>query len=359
MARIDSFLRLVAEQKASDLHFHSGAPPTIRFDGELLPLPFRTLSDSETRRFLDEILTAEQKEILSVQGQVDVLYSLPQVGRFRGNVFNQVEGWSAVFRVIPGLIPTLDDLALPPSIEKLSRLQNGLVLVTGPTGSGKSTTLAALVRQINETSARHIITVEDPIEYVHEQVKSQITQRQVGKHVESFGAALRSALREAPDVLVIGEMRDSETIQLALSAAETGVLVFGTLHTNTAARAVDRILDTLSEDIRDHARGVLSVLLRCVLAQRLLRRSTGEGRVAAVEVLMGSPALGHMIREGKTHMIEGTLQSANDVQGSLGFDNCLFRLAKERLVTSDEAVAFARIPDSLKRRLSEMPRDDQ
>ena len=359
MARIDSFLRLVAEQKASDLHFHSGAAPTIRFDGDLLALPFRTLSDSETKRFLDEILTTEQREILSVQGQVDILYSLPQVGRFRGSVFNQVEGWSAVFRVIPGAIPTLDELGLPPSVEKLSRLQNGLILVTGPTGSGKSTTLAALVRQINESSARHIITVEDPIEYVHEPIKSRITQRQVGKHVESFGAALRSALREAPDVLVIGEMRDSETIQLALSAAETGVLVFGTLHTNTAARAVDRILDTLSEDIRDHARGVLSVLLRCVIAQRLLRRSTGEGRVAAVEVLVGSTALAHMIREAKTHQIEGTLQSANDLKGSLGFDNCLFRLAKERLVTSDEAVAFARVPDALRRRLAEMPRDDQ
>jgi len=160
-------------------------------------------------------------------------------------------------------------------------------------------------------------------------------------------------------VLVIGEMRDSETIQLALSAAETGVLVFGTLHTNTAARAVDRILDTLSDEIRDHARGVLSVLLRAVLAQRLLRKSTGEGRVAAVEVLMGSPALGNMIREGKTHQIEGMLQSANDLQGTLGFDNCLFRLARERLVTQDEAIGFSRVPDALRRRLAEVPRDDQ
>lgn len=359
MARIDAFLRLVAEQKASDLHFHSGAPPTIRFDGDLLPLPFRTLSDLETRRFLNEILTSEQRELLTVQGQVDVLYSLPGSGRFRGSIFNQVAGWSAVFRVIPDSIPTLDSLGLPPSVSKLARLQNGLVLVTGPTGSGKSTTLAALVRQINEASARHIITVEDPIEYVHEPVLSRITQRQVGRHVETFGAALRSSLREAPDVLVIGEMRDSDTIQLALSAAETGVLVFGTLHTNTAARAVDRILDTLSEDIRDHARGVLSVLLRGVLAQRLLRRSTGDGRIAAVEVLLGSPALGHMIREGKTHQIEGALQSSNDLQGSLGFDNCLFRLARERLVTSDEAAAYARAPEGLKRRLAEMPGDDQ
>jgi twitching motility protein PilT len=359
MARIDSFLRLVAEQKASDLHFHSGAPPTIRFDGQLLALPFRTLSDLETRRFLDEILTTEQNEILSLQGQVDIIYSLPQVGRFRGSVFNQVEGRSAVFRVIPNSIPTLDDLGLPPSVGKLAKLQNGLVLVTGPTGSGKSTTLAALVRQINEAAARHIITVEDPIEYVHEPALSRVTQRQVGRHVESFSAALRSALREAPDVLVIGEMRDSETIQLALSAAETGVLVFGTLHTNTAARAVDRILDTLSEDIRDHARGVLSVLLRAVIAQRLLRRSTGEGRVAAVEVLVGSSALGHMIREGKTHQIEGALQSANDLQGSLGFDNCLHRLARERLVSADEAIAFARVPEALSRRLTEIPRDDE
>ncbi len=359
MARIDSFLRLVAEQKASDLHFHSGAPPTIRFDGDLVPLPFRTLSDAETRRFLDEILTPEQKAILGAHGQVDVMYALPQVGRFRGSIFRQVGGWSAVFRVIPGSIPSLDDLGLPPSIQSLGRLQNGLVLVTGPTGSGKSTTLAALVKEINGRAAGHIITVEDPIEYVHDPLMSRITQRQIGKHVESFGAALRSALREAPDVLVVGEMRDSETIQLALSAAETGVLVFGTLHTNTAARAVDRILDTLAEDARDHARGVLSVLLRGVLAQRLLRRASGDGRVAAVEVLLGSPALGHMIRDSKTHQIEGMLQSANDRHGNMGFDNCLFRLARERLVTVDEAVGFARIPDALRRRLAEIPRDDQ
>ncbi len=359
MARLDSFLRLVAEQKASDLHFHSGAPPTIRFDGDLVRLPFRMLSDMEARRFLEEILTFEQKEILSVQGQVDVIYSLPQVGRFRGNIFSQVEGWSAVFRVIPGAIPSLDDLGLPPSIEKMARLENGLVLVTGPTGSGKSTTLAAMVRHINERSARHIITVEDPIEYVHEPMQSRITQRQVGKHIETFGAALRSALREAPDVLVVGEMRDSETIQLALSAAETGVLVFGTLHTNTAARAVDRILDTLSEDIRDHARGVLSVLLRGVISQRLLRRATGDGRVAAVEVLLGSSGLGHMIREGKTHQIEGNLQSANDPQGTLGFDNCLFRLARERQVSADEAATFARAPEALRRRLALIPGEEQ
>lgn len=359
MARIDSFLRLVAEQKASDLHLHSGAPPTIRFDGELLALPFRTLSDLETRRFLEEILTKEQSDILSRQGQVDIIYSLPRVGRFRGSVFEQVEGRSAVFRVIPNAIPTIADLGLPPSVEKLGNLQNGLVLLTGPTGSGKTTTLAALVRQINESSARHIITVEDPIEYVHDPVLSRVTQRQVGRHVESFSSALRSALREAPDVLVVGEMRDSETIQLALSAAETGVLVFGTLHTNTAARAVDRILDTLSEDIRDHARGVLSVLLRAAIAQRLLKRSTGDGRVAAIEVLVGSTALAHMIREGKTHQIEGALQSANDLQGNLGFDNCLYRLARERLVTPEEAIAFARVPDALTRRLAELPRDDE
>ena len=186
MARLDAFLRLVAEQKASDLHFHSGAPPTIRFDGDLLPLPFRTLSDVETKRFLDEILTAEQKEILSVQGQVDVLYSLPQIGRFRGSIFTQVQGWSAVFRVIPGSIPTLDDLGLPPSIERLARLQNGLVRVTGPTGSAKSTTLAARVRQINQTSPRHIITVQAPLHNWHEPGPSRTTPPQVVQDVQAW-----------------------------------------------------------------------------------------------------------------------------------------------------------------------------
>jgi twitching motility protein PilT len=357
MARIDSFFRLVSEQKASDLHLHAGAPPVIRFDGDLLPLPFRTLTEAEMRKLLDEMLTPEQHELLDAQGQVDLIYGLPGVGRFRGNVFTQTKGWSAVFRVIPAEPPALAALDLPPSIANFARLQNGLVIVTGPTGSGKSTTLAALVREINERSARHIITIEDPIEYVHTPRQSRVTQRQVSRHVATFASGLRSSLRESPDVLVIGEMRDAETVQLALSAAETGVLVFGTLHTNSAARAVDRILDTLPEEVREHARGVLSVLLRGVVSQRLLKASSGEGRAAMTEVLVGSTAIGAMIRDGKTHLIDAALQSASDPRGLLGFDNALFRAVNERRIAPEEALAYARQPESLQRRLGETPLD--
>src|SRR5262245_57073261 len=208
MARLDSFLRIVAEQQASDLHFHSGSVPVIRHDGELLDVPFRTLSAAETQRFLWEILTDEQRQALGRDRQVDFLYRIPDVGRFRANVFTQSQGLGAVFRIIPAEAPSLASLGLPAVLKRLAGLQNGLVTVTGPTGSGKSTTLAAMVREINETQARHVITIEDPIEFVHEPIQSVITQREVGRHAGSFADALRSALRESPDVLVVGEMRD-------------------------------------------------------------------------------------------------------------------------------------------------------
>jgi twitching motility protein PilT len=227
LARLDSFLRLVVEQKASDLHFHSGVVPLIRHDGDLVPLNFRALSDTDARRFLLEILTPEQRTSFDRDQELDFIYNLPEVGRFRANLFQQARGIGSVFRIIPNRLPTIEELYLPPVVKKLTQLQNGLVLISGPTGSGKTTTLAALVHEINKTSSRHIITIEDPIEYVHSPLQSVVTQRQVGRHVESFSSALRSSLRESPDVVVTGEMRDLETIQVALQAAETGVLVFG------------------------------------------------------------------------------------------------------------------------------------
>ncbi|HEX6241956.1 MAG TPA: PilT/PilU family type 4a pilus ATPase, partial [Polyangiales bacterium] len=283
MARIDSFLRMVAEQKASDLHFHAGVMPMIRHDGELVELPFRPLASEETRRFLHEILTPHQRERFEEDGELDFAYDLVGVARFRVNLMVQSRGPGAVFRIVPTSTPTLDQLAMPQSVKRLCRLSSGLVLVTGPTGSGKTTTLSAMVNEMNRTQSRHIITVEDPIEFVHEPVQCVITQRQVGSHVDSFATALRSSLRESPDVLVVGEMRDLETVALALQAAETGVLVFGTLHTNSAAKAVDRIVDVFPEEQQEQARGLLSVLLKGVLAQQLVRRASGEGRVAALE----------------------------------------------------------------------------
>lgn len=354
MARLDSFLRLVVEQGASDLHFHAGNPPIIRYDGDLVPLPFRSLSETETRRFLFEILTPEQRERFERDLGLDFVYVLDSVARFRANVFVQNQGMGGVFRIIPNRLPTLQELDFPPVVKKLTELANGLVLVTGPTGSGKTTTMAAMINEINKSSQRHVITIEDPIEFVHTPIRSVITQRQVEEHSESFHSALRAALREAPDVLAVGEMRDLETVQLAISAAETGVLVLGTLHTNSAAKAIDRIIDIVPEESREQIRGVLSVLLRGVVAQRLCKRATGEGRVAAMEILLQSWAVSHMIRENKLHQIEGFMQSAsNDTSGTQSLDAGLARLVRGGFVSMSEAAQYAAYPQQLKEMVGE------
>jgi twitching motility protein PilT len=354
MARIDSFLRLVAEQQASDLHFHAGGVPLIRHDGELIPLPFRDLSDAETRRFLLEIMTPEQTETLNKDQQVDFIYALPEIGRFRASVFIQSRGLGAVLRVIPNRIPTLDELGFPPGVKRLLELKNGLVIVTGPTGAGKSTTLAAMVREINATQCRNIITLEDPIEYVHEPIQSNIIHREVGNHTESFSTGLRAALRESPDVLVLGEMRDLDTVQLALQASETGTLVFATLHTNSAARAVDRILDAIPEENREQARGTLSLVLRAVIAQRLARLASGDGRVAVLEVLLQSWAVANLIRESKVHQLEAQLRSGGEANDSLGFDASLLKLVREGRITNEEALRLSSQPEPLSRRIGEL-----
>ena len=358
MPRIDSFLRLVAEQGASDLHFHAGNVPIIRHEGELMPLPFRILSEVETGRFLLELLGEEQRAQFERTREADLVYSIEGVARFRVNIFVQSHGLGAVFRVIPNKVPTLDELNLPLALRRLTQLTNGLVLVTGPTGSGKSTTLAAMVDEINKTSQRHVISIEDPIEFLHKPIKGAITQRQVGKHAESFSSALRSALRESPDVLVVGEMRDLETIQLAISAAETGVLVIGTLHSNSAPKAIDRIIDVIPEESRDQVRSTLSVLLRGVVSQHLAKHATGEGRVAVMEVLLQSYAVSNLIRENKVFQIDGYLDAAScDGSGMQSLDASLFKLVKQGEVTLEEALKLANQPESLKRLAAELPED--
>jgi twitching motility protein PilT len=358
MPRIDSFLRLVAEQGASDLHFHAGNVPIIRHEGELMPLPFRVLSEVETARFLLELLSDEQRAQFEKTQEADLVYSIEKVARFRVNVFVQSAGLGAVFRVIPNEVPTLEQLNLPPAVVRLTQLSNGLVLVTGPTGSGKSTTLAAMVDGINKSSQRHVISIEDPIEFLHRPIKGAITQRQVGKHAESFAGALRSALRESPDVLVVGEMRDLETIQLAISAAETGVLVIGTLHSNNASKAIDRIIDVIPEESRDQVRSTLSVLLRGVVSQHLAKHASGEGRVAVLEILLQSYAVSNLIRENKVFQIDGYLDTAaHDGSGMQSLDACLFNLVKQGEITVDEALKFANQPESLKRLAAELPED--
>ncbi len=355
MARIDSFLRLVAEQRASDLHFGAGNIPMVRHDGDLVPLPFRALSETEAERFLLEIMSPDQRRVLKEEQQVDFVYALEGYGRYRANAFRHSKGLGAVFRIIPDRIPSMEDLKLPASLKKLTEMANGLVLVTGPTGSGKSTTLAALVAEINRTSNRHIITIEDPVEFLHEPINCVVTQRQVGLHAESFAAALRSALRESPDVLVVGEMRDMETISLALSAAETGVLVFGTLHTNSAPKAVDRILDSYPEESRDPVRGVLSVLLKGAIAQHLIRVSSGDGRLGVFEVMLHDYAVANLIRENKLHQIDGYLASAENANtGVQSLDGHLIRLLRQGLVTLDDALLVANHPDRIRKAAAEL-----
>jgi twitching motility protein PilT len=358
VARLDSFLRLVVEQHASDLHFHSGVTPLIRHDGDLVPLNFRALSEADTRKFLLEILSPEQRERFERDREIDFIYELPDIGRFRANMFQQARGIGSVFRIVPNRLPTIEELYLPPVVKKLTQLQNGLVLITGPTGSGKTTTLAALVHEINKTSSRHIITIEDPIEYVHTPIQSVITQRQVGKHVDTFSSALRSSLRESPDVVVAGEMRDLETIQVALQAAETGVLVFGTLHTNSASKAADRIIDVFSEESREQIRGVVSVMLRGVLAQVLVKRSSGEGRMAALEVMLQTVGISNLIRENKCYQIDAYLQTADPGSGMQSLDACLFQYIKDGVVSLEEALRVANFPDILKRMALELPEDN-
>ena len=348
--RIDSFLRIVMDQRASDLHFHAGTVPTIRHDGDLIKLPFRPLSADETRRFLYEIMSGSQREQFERTLELDFAYGLEGVGRFRVNVSMQSRGMGAVFRIIPGKIPTVDDLSLPRVLKRLGYLENGLILVSGPTGSGKSTTLAAIVHEINRTQHRHIITVEDPIEYIHTPVKSLITQREVGTHTESFASALRAALRESPDVLVVGELRDVDTVLLALSAAETGALVFGTLHTNSAAKSIDRIIDLSPEEQQGQVRATLSSLLRAVVAQLLVCRAGGEGMLAVTEILLPSIALSHMIRDNRIHQIDGYIQQ-HETEGSAmqSFDTVLCRYVQQGLVDVDEAVRVARSPDVVRK----------
>jgi twitching motility protein PilT len=358
MARIDSFLRLVVEQGASDLHLGAGAPPTVRLNGELVPLPFRALSDLEARRLILEILTDAQRETVETDKDLDVVYDVDQKGRFRGNVFFHKQGIGSVFRVIPRKIPTLEELNLPPAVKNFTRLANGLVLVTGPTGSGKTTTLAAIINEINRTYQRHIITIEDPIEFIHEPMMSLVTHREVGSHADTFAGALRAALREAPDVLVVGELRDEDSVALALSAAETGVLVFATMHTNSAAKSVHRLIDLVPDSAQDHMRGMISVLLRGVIAQRLCLRRGGEGRIAAVEILIHDFAVANMIRDDKLHQLEALLQTASpETSGMQSLDRCLFGYVKARLVDPAEALKVANNPDILASAIAELPRE--
>ena len=336
MPQIDQFLRLLVQQKGSDLHLSCGSPPVMRVHGHLQRIKFRDLTPQDMRALVPEILDDEQREVLDEKHDIDFAYEIDGVARFRGNAFFQHRGMGAVFRVIPSKVLTADELNLPEAIRGLTKLTKGLVLVTGPTGSGKSTTLAAMIDLINQTRGEHIITIEDPIEFVHQNQQSLVNQREVGPHTASFSAALKAALREDPDVILVGEMRDRETVSLGLTAAETGHLVFGTLHTNSAHKTVDRIIDIFPADQQEQVRAMLSESLRGVVAQQLMRKKGGDGRVAAHEILIGTAAVGNLIREGKTFQIPSIIQTGKR-DGMVQMDQSIMSFLNSGVIDPEEA----------------------
>jgi len=337
MARIDALFEIMESRGASDLHMPVGYPPMLRLHGELTPIENKPpLTAESNREILFEILTPEQREEVTENLDFDMAYELPGVGRFRCNYFYQRNGVSAVFRIIPTEILTLEQLRLPEAIQTIAGFKSGLVLVTGPTGSGKSTTMAAMLDYVNTTRSGHIITIEDPLEFVHPNKKCIFTQREIGTHAASFADALKVASREDPDIILVGEMRDLETIGLALTCAELGILVFGTLHTNSAAKTVDRIINAFPADRQPQARTMLSESLKAVIAQQLLKTKNGQGRCAANEILLGSTALASMIREGKISQI-GSLIQTGTAQGMQTMDQHLQALIKEERITREAA----------------------
>ena len=334
---INNFLQYAVSMGASDLHLSCGSVPLMRVHGELRPLKWAALDAKETLQLIAQVLTPEQQKEFSRQLDLDFCYEAPNIGSFRANILKQRNGVDAVFRIIPTNIRPLEDLGLPRIVKDLTHFHHGLVLVTGSAGNGKSTTLAAMIDHINSKRRLHIITIEDPIEFVHPPKLANISQREVKSHTESFSSALRASLREDPDVILIGELRDLETISMAITAAETGHLVFGTLHTRTAPKTVDRMIDVFPANQQNQIRTQLSEALRGVISQQLVPRADGKGRVVAYEILVGTPAVANLIREGKTFQIPSLMQiGARD--GMCLMDQCLTRLMNEQLISEEEAL---------------------
>jgi twitching motility protein PilT len=339
MAKIDEFLRLMKQQNASDLHLSSGSAPYLRVNGAMVKLNYREVSEEACQSLIFQLLTDTQKELFAENWELDFSYPLAGLGRFRINVFMQRKGIAAVFRLIPEKVQTVDELGLPEQLLDLINISEGLILVTGPTGSGKSTTLASLIDFINASQRAHIITIEDPIEFVHSNQQSLISQREVSSHTRSFQDALRAALREDPDIILVGEMRDLETISLALTAAETGHLVFATLHTNGAVKTVDRIIDVFPPGQQAQIRTMLSESLRGVVAQALLPSVDGQGRVPVTEILVNAPSVSNLIREGKIFQINSVMQTGRGY-GMCTFDSSVNELVRKGLITREVGSNF-------------------
>jgi len=345
MAKIDAFFNLMDEVGASDLHLASGSQPILRVRGDMERVKFPPLDNDELKTMLYEIAPEFKVKVFEETGDVDFGYEIPGKARYRANFFNQKNGVAAVFRQIPSRVMTADQLGLPPILKKFAGLHKGLVLVTGPTGSGKSTTLAAIVDHANKNRRDHIITVEDPIEFVHESHQCLVNHREVGLHTKSFAAALRGALREDPDIILVGEMRDLETIELALTAAATGHLVFGTLHTPSAAKTIDRVIDVFPSGQQNQIRNTLSEALKGVVAQTLFKRADVKGRVAALEILVVTPAISNLIREAKTFQIPGMLQVGKKY-GMQTLDDAIMDFLTKKMISPEDA--YSRCIDKAK-----------
>src|SRR5215469_5507641 len=336
MAQIDTFLEEVLKRRGSDLHFIAGDPPRVRLHGELQPLQPQPLDPEFAKTALYEIMPRKAVERFESKDGADFAYQLPGKARFRTNVLRHLNGMGAVFRAIPAQALTMDQLDMPEAVRQLCQVNSGLILFTGKTGSGKSTSLAAMIDDINTRMKGHILTIEDPIEFVHPRKSCLISQREIGVHAPSFAAALHSALREDPDVILVGELRDLETMSIAVTAAEMGILVMGTLHTNGAAPTVDRMINVFPADKQSHVRTMLSTSLRGVVSQQLLQRTDKQGRVAALEILVNTPAAANLIRQGKLDQLENVMQ-AGGASGMRTMDSAIEQLFNQRQITGKEA----------------------
>ena len=340
MARIDAFLKLGLAQGCSDVHLAVGVPPMLRMNGDLLPIKFRQLSDTELETYIIEVLTTKQKDRLEQGHDLDFSYVGDEGGRFRVNVFRKETGIGAVFRHIPGEVPKLDQLGMPPILKKFCDYHQGMVLVTGSTGTGKSTTLAAMIDHLNETRNLNVISLEDPIEFVHPSKNCQVIQRELGTHVRSFADGVRSAMREDPDVILVGELRDAETISMAMTAAETGHLVLGTLHTTGAIKTIDRVIDALPGELREQTKGFLSMSLKAVVTQNLIKTPDGRGRRAILEILVNNRAISKLIMSDQTHQIGSQLQTGK-AEGMQVMDQALLDAIHAKEIDADDAIRYA------------------
>lgn len=356
MAKIDAFFKLMNEQGASDLHLAAGAPPALRIRGDIERVKYKVLDNDDLRGMLYEIAPEQKIKSFEETGDIDFGYEIPGLARYRANFFMQRNGVGAVFREIPSAIMTAEQLGLPPVVSKLAALPRGLVLVTGPTGSGKSTTLAAIVDVSNRVRKDHIITVEDPIEFVHNSQGCIVNHREVGLHTQSFATALRGALREDPDIILVGEMRDLETISLAVEAASTGHLVFSTLHTSSAYKTVDRVIEVFPSSEQPLIRSTLADGLRAVIAQTLFKRIDRKGRVVALEILIANPAVRNLIREAKTHQIPSMIQTGKKYGMTL-LDDSIMDLYKQGMISAEEGYVKANEKSRFRPLLTAQPAD--